>query len=127
MQEEEDDDDMSQCYRDMASSPEPGPSSWPASTALLTLPESTQVTLNVQGQVMCNVIQDAISNLRAALLFGDAFPKPTVTTALIKDALIVSAEGHKPDAHSIHRRLTLDSAYLTKMALLVSFPVTETT
>src|SRR6266850_4685757 len=122
----EEDDDTSQCHGDMSLSPMPGPS-WPSGTELLTLPGSIQVALNVQGPLMCNIIHDAIKYLHAALLFGDAFPKPAVTTALIKDALIVSAEVYKPDSHTIHRRLTVDTIYLTKMALLVSFPVMEMT
>ena len=98
-----------------------------SSTKLLTLPGSTQVALNIQGPLMCNIIHDAIKHLHAVLLFGDAFPKPTVTTALIKDALIVSAEVYKPDSHTIHQHLMVDTIYLTKMALLVSFPVMKMT
>jgi hypothetical protein len=67
------------------------------------------------------LIQDAIHNLCVVLLFEDAFPKPTVTSALIKDVLIVSAEGYKPDSQPIHQCLMSDSVYLSKMALLVSF------
>jgi hypothetical protein len=123
----EGDDDTSQHHEDISLSLELGPSAWPSSTELLTLPGSTQVTLGVQSQLMRTLIQDTISNLRAALLFGDAFPKPAVAAALIKDALIVTAEVYKPDSDSIYRRLMVDSIYLTKMTALVSFPVTVMT
>jgi hypothetical protein len=76
---------------------------------------------------MRTLIQDTISNLHAALLFGDAFHKPAVAAALIKDALIVTAEVYKPDSDFIYWRLMVDSIYLTKMTALVSFPVTVMT
>jgi hypothetical protein len=114
---------VSQCH--VSSSPKPGPPTWPGITELLTVPGTTQVTLNVQVPLMCAIIQpmiqNAIHNLHAVLFFGDAFSKPTVTLVLIKDVLIVSAEGYKPDSQPIHECLMFDNIYLTEMALLVSF------
>ena len=109
--------------RDTAPDPGEGPSSWPTDTNLLRLRGSNQLTLSAQVQLMRFVIQDAIDLLCRSLLFGDAFPKISVASALIRDALLVSAESYKPASFYIHQRLTLDSKYMLEMTILVSFPV----
>ena len=107
--------------RNTVPDPGEGPSSWPEDTNLLRLRGSNQLTLSAQVQLMRFVIQDSIDLLRASLLFGDAFPKISVASALIRDALLVSAENYKPASFHIHQRLTLDSKYMLEMTILVSF------
>ena len=106
---------------------EKGPTSWPADTNLLRLHGSSQLALSAQVQLVRFVIQDAIDLLCASLLFRDAFPKSAIASALIQDALLVSAEKYKPASFHIHQHLMHDSKYMLEMAILVSLRVSKIT
>jgi hypothetical protein len=79
--------------------------------------------LTGQRPLVRAVIQDAIENLRAALLFNNAFPDVCLAFTLIKDSLLTSANRLKPGAKNILDRLERDEDYLLKITPLVIFPI----
>ncbi|KAI9451374.1 hypothetical protein BJY52DRAFT_1191052 [Lactarius psammicola] len=79
-----------------------------ADTDLVFTEGSTKLMLTNQRPIIRAVIQDAIENLRASILFTNAFPDATIAFALSSDALKVAAESHKPD----------DGEYLAKLVPL---------
>ncbi len=94
--------------------------SWPVETELVFTTGTNKLMLTIQRPLVCAVIQDAIKNLRAALLFTNAFPDVCVALTLIKDCLFTAADNHKPGAKSILERLTRDQEYLSTVTPLVS-------
>ncbi|KAH9038023.1 hypothetical protein EDB83DRAFT_2524601 [Lactarius deliciosus] len=66
-----------------------------------------------------NVVQEAIENLRASLLFNNAFPTAPIAFAFTKESLITAAEKFKPGATHIQCRLQQDEEYLGKIGPLV--------
>jgi hypothetical protein len=93
---------------------------WPADTNILYGPGSNKIALTCQRPLIRVVIQDAMENVRADLLFKDAYPDPAVALVTIKESLLASASRH-PGASSIRRRLVFDEQYMTAMIPLVSF------
>jgi hypothetical protein len=77
--------------------------------------------LTSQRPIVRVVIQDAIDNLRAAMLFTNAFPDVCVALGLIKDCLLTAANRLKPGAKDILERLEQDQDYMLKITPLVSF------
>jgi hypothetical protein len=83
-----------------------------------------------QRPIVRAVIQEAIENLRAALLFTNAFPDVCSALTLIKDCLFTAALCLKPGASEVLHRLTNDQDYLLRITPLVSilgFEVTSLT
>ncbi|KAI9446051.1 hypothetical protein H4582DRAFT_2069399 [Lactarius indigo] len=78
---------------------------WPADTDLLP--------------PVRNVVQEAIENLQASLMFNHSFPTAPVAFTFTKESLITAAEKYKPGAAHIQRRLQQDGEYLAKIVPLV--------
>ena len=88
-------------------------------TNLCFVPGSTRIILTGQRPIVCMVIQEAIDNLRASLLFVDAFPPASCALKFIHDALITAAESQSPAAADVLKRLQEDKEYMAAMAPLV--------
>ncbi|KAI9429942.1 hypothetical protein BJY52DRAFT_1200336 [Lactarius psammicola] len=88
-------------------------------TDLIFADGSTKLMLTNQRPLIRVIVQDAIENLRASLLFQNAFPDANVAFTLTRDALGVAAENHKPGGAIVQWRLQADDEY---MARLVSLP-----
>jgi hypothetical protein len=58
-------------------------------------PGPTKLKLNDQHQLVRWIVQDAIENLRALLLFNNAFPDAPVASTLAKGALNLAAENRE--------------------------------
>ena len=69
---------------------------WPADTDLVLAAGSSKLSLLAQRPIVCAVIQEAIDNLRAALVFTNAFLDICNTLMLIKDCLLDAALRLKP-------------------------------
>jgi hypothetical protein len=93
---------------------------WPSDTDLIFTPGTNKVTLTVQRPLIRLVAQDGFENLRASLLFENAFPDASDSPAIIQTALTDAAESLGPKATYIHKRLLCDVEYLAKLSCLVS-------
>lgn len=93
---------------------------WPAETDLVFASGSNRLKLTSQTPIVRSVIVEAIENLRAAMLFTDAFPDVCSALTLIKDCLLTSASYLLPGAADVLDRLKVDPDYLSKVTLLVS-------
>ncbi|KAH9006678.1 hypothetical protein EDB84DRAFT_1447590, partial [Lactarius hengduanensis] len=91
------------------------PPVWPAETDIRSIPGSNRVILTIQGTLLRTVIQDAFENLRAAMLFQNAFPDGALALSFIRDALITAARQCGPAAASIYTRLLNDTDYFAKI------------
>ncbi|KAI9443421.1 hypothetical protein H4582DRAFT_2054425 [Lactarius indigo] len=91
---------------------------WPADTDLLP-PGANKLMLTNQNPLVHNVVQEAIENLRASLMFNHSFPTAPVAFTFTKESLITAAEKYKPGAAHIQRRLQQDGEYLVKIVPLV--------
>lgn len=92
--------------------------SWPAITNLCTVPGTNRVTLSVQVPLMRVIIQDTFEHVRAFILFDHAFPDPTLTATVVRNALVSAANSHRPAASCIDNRLRCDDTYLFQMSRL---------
>jgi hypothetical protein len=97
-------------------SPQP---TWLLDTELVLSPGSNKLMLTSQHPIVRAVIQDAIDNLRVAMLFTNAFPDVCVALGLIKDCLLTAANRLKPGAKEILERLEQDQDYMLKITPLV--------
>ena len=77
--------------------------------------------LTGQHPIVHTIIQDAIDNLCAAMLFTNAFPDVCVALGLIKDCLLTAANCLKPGAKEVYERLKQDEEYMMKIIPLASF------
>jgi hypothetical protein len=77
------------------------------------------VKLNDQQPLVRTVVQDSIENLRALLLFNDAFPDPVAAFRLAKGALTIAAENREADGVLVLHRLQDDDEYVAKLITLV--------
>ena len=93
---------------------------WPVDTDLVYTTGSNKVMLTIQRPLVRAVIQEAIENLRAGLLFTNAFPDVCATLTLIQDCLLTAANHHKPGATDILERLQHDQDYMLKITPVVS-------
>ncbi len=75
---------------------------------LIYVEGSTKLLLTNQCPLIQAIIQDVIENLRASLLFNNAFPDATITFTLTRDALNAAAESHKPGGALVQQRLQDD-------------------
>ncbi|KAH8978402.1 hypothetical protein EDB86DRAFT_2836832 [Lactarius hatsudake] len=90
---------------------------WPTDTDLLP-PGAKRLLLTNQQTLVRNVVQEAIENLQASLLFNNAFPTAPIAFAFTKESLITAAEKFKPGTTHIQRRLQQDEEYLAKIGPL---------
>ncbi|KAH9160802.1 hypothetical protein EDB89DRAFT_1914352 [Lactarius sanguifluus] len=95
---------------------------WPTDTDLLP-PGAKRLLLTNQQTLVCNVVQEAIENLQASLLFNNVFLTAPIAFAFTKESLITAAEKFKPGATHIQRQLQQDEEYLTKIGPLAAVPV----
>lgn len=95
------------------------PTLWPADTNFVYADGSNRLKLMLQRPLVRLIIQDAIENVRASILFTDAFPDATLSMTFTKDALISAAKAHLPASYDIHARLMGDDDYVTKVIPLV--------
>ncbi|KAN0141184.1 hypothetical protein V8E53_000940 [Lactarius tabidus] len=91
---------------------------WPVNTNLVFAAGSHKLMLLNQRPIVRAVIQEAIENLRAALLFTNAFPDVCSALTLIKDCLFTAALCLKPGASEVLHRLTNDQDYLLRITPL---------
>jgi hypothetical protein len=94
---------------------------WPVDTDLVLAAGSSKLSLLSQHPVVHAVIQEAIENLWAALLFTNAFPDVCNALSLIKDCLLTVALHLKPGATEMLKPLRHDQNYLLKITPLISF------
>ncbi|KAI9429277.1 hypothetical protein H4582DRAFT_2089597 [Lactarius indigo] len=90
-----------------------------ADTDLVFTDGSTKLLLRHQQPVICTIVQKAIENLRATLVFQDAFPDGSVAFAFSRDALSAATVSHQLSGAIVQRRLEADDEYVAK---LVSLP-----
>ncbi|KAH9015135.1 hypothetical protein EDB83DRAFT_2321365 [Lactarius deliciosus] len=87
-------------------------------TDLVFVGNTTKIMLTSQRPLIRAIVQDAIENLRASILFVNAFPDATVAFTLTKDALITATENHGHGGGIVQRQLQVDDEYLTKLISL---------
>ena len=76
--------------------------------------------LMLQRPLVRVVIQDSFDIIRVLLSFNNAFPKGSLITEFVKDALYCSARKHSPGAATIYQRLQHDKVYIGHIIPLVS-------
>ncbi|KAF8257046.1 hypothetical protein EI94DRAFT_1819298 [Lactarius quietus] len=94
-------------------------SGWPVITKLVYSSGTNRLMLTSQRPIIHTVIQEAIDNLWAALLFNTAFPNVCFTLDMIKDCLLNTANHLKPRATEILNQLENDQHYLMKITPLL--------
>jgi hypothetical protein len=65
------------------------------------------------------VIHDAVENIKASIMFDDAFPNANISVMFATEALMLAAKSRLPESENILARLTDDSQYLSKIIPLV--------
>jgi hypothetical protein len=98
------------------------PSAWPADTEIVFAPGGTRVMLTLQRPLIRTIVQDAIEELRATLVFNNAFPDGILAMSFIRHTLNVAAGKHCPAALSVCRQLIHDEDYALKLVPVVSSP-----
>lgn len=109
--------------------PESLRATWLRDTDLVYPAGSTKLMLKRQQPFIQTVVQAAIENMRASLMFNRAFPDGALAFYLAKESLVVAADKLKPGStpiqrrlkQAIQRRLEQDEDYLASIAQLVSF------
>ena len=96
---------------------------WPENTNILFPVGSSKVMLTLQRPLLCGVIQDAIDNMRASLLFDNALPDATLSLQFARDSLTTAAQGCCPEAAVICHRLQEDVEYFNQLVPLVHPPM----
>jgi hypothetical protein len=76
--------------------------------------------LTIQIPLIRTIIQDSFEDLRATLLFENAFPDPNLTILFLQKTLIGAARSRLPDTVNVYNRLLLDDEYRDKLSRLVS-------
>ncbi|KAI9431989.1 hypothetical protein H4582DRAFT_2084278 [Lactarius indigo] len=87
-------------------------------TDLVFVGSTTKIMLTSQRPLIQGIVQDAIENLRASLLFNNAFPDATVAFAFTRDALLTATESHGHGGGIVRCQLQVDDEYLTKLISL---------
>jgi len=93
---------------------------WPVDTDIIFSEGRTRIRLMNQKTLIRMVLQDAISNVHANLVFGHAFPDAGVAFASTRAAVVNAAMGRFPSAGTIHNCLLSDMEYLSNMIVIVS-------
>ncbi|KAH9019344.1 hypothetical protein EDB83DRAFT_2320776 [Lactarius deliciosus] len=100
----------------MSESPAPAVSR--IDTDLVFVDGTTKIMLTSQRALIRTIVQDSIENLRASILFNNAFPDATVAFTLTREALLTATESHGHGGGIVRRRLQVDDEYLTKLVSL---------
>jgi hypothetical protein len=93
---------------------------WPAETNMDFRDGRTRIRLMSQPTIVRLVLQDAIENMHAFLLFRHAFPDPDLVVEGAKAALTRAARARFPGAARVHERLLSDEEYILNMTVIVS-------
>jgi hypothetical protein len=104
---------------------------WNCETNLSYITGSNRLTLSVQKPMICVIVQDAIDDIWASLLFIHAFLEGPDKVALVQGTLLAVAEKHKLGSTHIHEHLIHDREHTAQMSCLVhvvfvKFYLTET-
>ena len=91
----------------------------PSETDLCFVPGTTRILLNSQQPLVNMVIVEAIDNMRASLLFYNAFPDTACATEFVREALITAAM-KQDTAAAVLKRLQEDESYFSTIVPLVS-------
>lgn len=94
-------------------------SMWPPETNLVYPNGTNRLKLTDQHAQIKAVIHDAVENIKASIMFDDAFPNANLCIMFATEALMLAAKGRVPESHNILARLTNDSQYLSKIIPLV--------
>jgi hypothetical protein len=89
-------------------------------TDLIFILGTNRLTLSAQRPLIHVIVQDAIENIRASLLFDHAFPNAAQAINSIQESLFTAAEKYRPGASAIATRLHMDNEYLGLMVRLVN-------
>ena len=89
-------------------------------TDLIFVPGTNRLILSAQQPLIWVVIQDAIENLWAFLLFDHAFPVALQAIKFVRDSILLAAENYKPGTSAIAARLNTNNDYLSLMTRLVN-------
>jgi hypothetical protein len=100
--------------------PVPPKAKWPLETDIIFIAGTNRVLLTLQHPLVRTVVHDGFENLRASLLFDNAFPDATLTASVVRDALIAGAKGLLPRAAAIYDRILSDVEYAPVICPLVS-------
>ncbi|KAH9161634.1 hypothetical protein EDB89DRAFT_2080488 [Lactarius sanguifluus] len=91
---------------------------WPAYTNLKFAPGQNRLTLGGQHEVIRKVVKQSIEDLRASLIFNDAFPDGILATCFIRHSLNIGAKKvskKNSAASSVQERLVDDDDYAFKI------------
>ncbi|KAH8994406.1 hypothetical protein EDB86DRAFT_3078268 [Lactarius hatsudake] len=91
---------------------------WPAYTNLKFAPGQNRLTLGGQHEVIREVVKQSIEDLRASLIFNDAFPDGILATCFIRHSLNIGTgkvSKKNPAASSVQERLVDDDDYAFKI------------
>ncbi|KAN0118798.1 hypothetical protein V8E52_004909 [Russula decolorans] len=91
---------------------------WPAETNMDFRDGRTRIRLMSQPTIVQLVLQDAIENMHAFLLFRHAFPDPDLVVEGAKAALTRAARARFPGAARVHERLLSDEEYILNMTVI---------
>ncbi|KAN0109460.1 hypothetical protein V8E52_009254 [Russula decolorans] len=91
---------------------------WPAETNMDFRDGQTRIRLMSQPTIVRLVLQDAIENMHAFLLFRHAFPDPDLVVEGAKAALTRAARARFPGAARVHERLLSDEEYILNMTII---------
>ena len=97
----------------------PSSTVWPSDTNLVYTDGSNKLRLTLQHPLVQRVIQDAINNFKASILFNDAFPDASISLTFARDAFLSAAKAHYPATQDIQHRLTHDVDYITQINRVV--------
>ena len=92
-------------------------------TDLFIIPGSNKVNLSSQKPLIRVIVQDAIEELRALMLFSHAFPNATIAIGFVWESLLTVADKYRPAASAIHVRLGTDDRYMSMMVRMVRCPL----
>ena len=93
---------------------------WPPETDMVFSDGRTRIRLMNQPTIVRLVLQDAIENVHAFLLFRNAYPSPGLVVTSAKGALVNAAKARFPGAAHVHNRLVSDEEYFLNMSVIVS-------
>jgi hypothetical protein len=91
---------------------------WPAETNMDFRDGRTRIRLMSQPTIVRLVLQDAIKNMHAFLLFRHAFPNPDLVVEGAKAALTRAARARFPGVARVHERLLSDEEYILNMTVI---------
>ena len=94
---------------------------WPAETDMVFSDGRTRIRLMNQKTIVRLVIQDAIENVHAFMLFRNAYPNPALVVSSAKAALVNAATARLPGAAHVHQCLVSDEEYFLNMSVIVSY------